>query len=140
MTILLAPHHRFTRHPIELNRPARTGERLVTMPRIIAPSERQQCAFGWRHFENHIVQIVPGAQQAKAPAGRFPARIHIDKDRDDLRLRIGVDFAVLFTAAAAHRNHVRAIRQVDIEFFLERFAEFIAAHFSEKLPARLTSG
>jgi len=128
MTILLAPHHRFTRHPVELYRPARAGKRLVTMPRIIAPSECQQCAFGWRHFENHIVQIVPGAQQAKASPGRFPARIHIDKDRDDLRLRIGVDFAVLFAAAAAHCNHVRAIRQIHIELFLEHVAELFAAH------------
>src|SRR6266536_6379392 len=43
-----------------------------------------------------------------------------------------MDFAVLFAATASHGDHVWAIRQVDIEFFLERFAEFIAAHFSDE--------
>ena len=43
-----------------------------------------------------------------------------------------MDFAVLFAATASHGDHVWAICQVDIEFFLERFAELFAAHFSDE--------
>ena len=62
MPVLLAPYYRFTRDPVELNDAARTGERLVTVPRIIASAKRQQRAFGWRDFENDVFQIRPGSQ------------------------------------------------------------------------------
>ena len=74
MPILLAPHHRLTRDPVELNDAARAGEWLVTMPRVIAAPKRQQRAFGRRHFENDVFQIRPGSQQSKLATGRFPSR------------------------------------------------------------------
>jgi hypothetical protein len=54
MPILLAPHHRLTGDPVELNDAARTREWFVTMPRVIAPPKCEQRAFGRRHFENDV--------------------------------------------------------------------------------------
>ena len=44
-----------------------------------------------------------------------------------------MDFAVFFAASAAHRDHVRPIRQVDAELFLKRLAKLSATHFLNKL-------
>ena len=86
MAVLLAPHDRLAGDPVKLNDAAWTGERLMTVPRVTAATERQQGSFGRRHFENRIVQIVSGTEQSKPATSRLPPRIHIDEDRDDFRL------------------------------------------------------
>src|SRR5438876_10477875 len=52
MAALLAPHHRLAGDPVKLNHAARTGERLMTMPRVTAAAERQQRPFLRRDLEN----------------------------------------------------------------------------------------
>src|SRR5437588_10325733 len=114
MPVLLAPYYRLTRNPVELNDPAWAGKRSVTVPRIIAAAKRQQRAFGWRHFENDVFQIRPGSQQAKLAARRFPSRIHVNKNSDDLCLGIGVDFTIFFSRTAAHGDQVPAMIRSDV--------------------------
>src|SRR4029077_8531427 len=112
------------------------GKRLVTVPRIIAAAKRQQRAFGWRNFENDVFQIRAGSQQAKLAAGRFPIRIHVNKNSDDLCLRIGVDLTIFLAATSAHGDHVRAIGEIDVKFCLERLAKLLAAHLLNQLRKR----
>jgi hypothetical protein len=81
----------------------------VTVPRIIAAAKRQQRAFGWRDFENDVFQTRPGSQQAKLAARGFPSGVHVNKDSDDLCLRIGVYLTVFLATTSAHGDHVRAI-------------------------------
>ena len=84
--VLLAPHDRLAGDPVELNHTAWAGERLMTMPRIIAAAEREQRAFGRGDFENHVVEIVSGAEQPQPATGRFPPGVHVDQDSDDFCL------------------------------------------------------
>src|SRR3954471_11339694 len=133
MAVLLAAHHGIAGNPIKLNHSTRTCERLVAMPRIIAATECQQGAFRWRDFDNHVVNTVSRAQQPKLPAGGFPSGIHINQNRDDFRLRIGMDSAVFFAATAAHRDHVGPVRQIDSELFLERLPKLVATHLLHQL-------
>src|SRR5437764_427396 len=136
MPVLLAPYYRLARNPVELNDPAWAGKRSVTVSRIIAAAKRQQRAFGWRHFENDVFQIRPGSQQAKLDARRFPSRIHVNKNSDDLCLGIGVDLTIFLATTAANGDHVRAISQIDVKFCLERFAKLLAAHLLDQLRKR----
>jgi len=123
MPVLLAPNYRLTRNPVELNDTARAGKRLVTMPRIIAAAKRQQRAFGWRNFENDVFQIRPGSQQSKLATGRLPSGIHVNKDSDNLGLRIGMDLAIFLATTPAHGDHVRAVAQIDVKLFFKRLAK-----------------
>src|SRR5207248_6746402 len=136
MPVLLAPYYRLTRNPVELNDPAWAGKRSVTVPRITAAAKRQQRAFRWRHFENDVFQIRPGSQQAKLAARRFPGRIHVNENSDDLCLRIGVDLTIFLATTSADGDHVRAIGQIDVKFRLERFAKLLAAHLLDQLRKR----
>src|SRR5262245_32449193 len=138
MAVLLAAHHGLTGNPVKLDHAAWARERLVTMPRIIAATERQQCPFSWRDLQNHVVEIVSGTEQPKPATSGLPPRIHIDQDRDDFCLRISMDFAVLFAATAAHGDHVGPIRQIDAELFFERLAKFTTAHFLDE-PCKYTA-
>ena len=133
MPVLLTPDYRLACDPVELNNAARTGEWFVTVPRIIAAAKRQQRAFGWRDFQNEVFQIRPGSQQAKLAARRFPSRIHVNKNSDDLCLRIGVYLTIFLATTSAHGDHVRSIGQIDVEFCLERFAKLLAAHLLDQL-------
>src|SRR5206468_9246784 len=45
---------------------------------------------------------------------------------------VGVNLTVFLAATSAHSDHVRAGGQIDIEFFLKRFAKLGAAHFLDK--------
>src|SRR5215208_3897650 len=105
----------------------------MPMPRIIAATKRQQRPFRWWDFENHVIEIVSGAEQPKLATSGFPSGVHINQDGDDFRVRVSVDFAIFFAATAAHRDHVGPIRQVDAELFLERLAKLVAAHFLDQL-------
>src|SRR5262249_47876398 len=109
MAVLFTPYYRLAGNPVKLNHATRPRERLVTVPRIIASAERPQPPFRWRNLENHVVEIISGTKQPKPTTGRFPTRVHIDQDRDDFRLRIGMDFAVFFAATTAHGDHVGSI-------------------------------
>src|SRR5919109_2278214 len=132
MTVLLAPHDGLAGNPVKLNDTAGSGERLVAVPRIIAATKRQQRAFGWRDLENHVFEIVSGAEQPKLTTSRLPPRIHVDQDRNDFGFRVGVNLAVFFAATAPHGDHVGPIRQIDTELFLKRLAEFVAAHLFDE--------
>ena len=54
-------------------------------------------------------------------------------DLEDLAFGVSVDAAVARAAAAAHRDRMGAIHQVDIEFVGEGGAEFVAASSSRKV-------
>src|SRR4029453_1200032 len=104
----------------------------MAVPGIIAATERQQRPFRWRDLENHVVEIVSGTEQPKPATSGLPPRIHVDENRDDFLLRVGVDFAVFFAATAAYGDHVRSIRQVDAEFLLKRVTKLIASHLLDE--------
>src|SRR6266403_4097102 len=133
MAVLLAAYDCCARDPIKLNRAAWTGERDVAVPRVTAATERQQRAFGRWHFLDHVIEIGPGTQQPQASAGRFPSRVHVNEDRDDFRFRICVDLPVLLAAAAADRDHVRAIRKIHVKFLLKGLAKLGASHLLDQL-------
>ena len=85
----MVPQHRdlpvaLRGEPVELNDTAFAGERLVTVPGIVAALEREQRARDRRNFEDDVVEVVCRAQQAQ-PAARLPPRlVHVDEDGDDL--------------------------------------------------------
>src|SRR5579862_2502054 len=90
------------RKPVELNDATLADERFVTVPRIAAALERQQCSSDGGNFDNDIVKIVRRSQQSQPSTGLIPALVHVNEDGDDFGLRIGVDLAVAGTASAAH--------------------------------------
>src|SRR5438128_7177684 len=132
MPVLLAAHHRLTRYPVELNHPAGPRERLMAMPRIVATPEREQRPTGRRHFKDHVLEVGARAQQPEAATRGFPRRVHVNKDGDDFGLGVSVNLAIFLAATSAHGDHVRAGGQIDIEFFLKRFAKLVAAHLLDQ--------
>src|SRR3974377_1989177 len=90
--------------PVELYHTTLADKRLMAMPGVARPLDRNKRARTGRNFKKNVADIVARAQQAQPAAGIFPAGIHIDEDGDDLAERIRVDSAVTRTAATAHRD------------------------------------
>jgi len=70
--------------------------------------------------------------KSKLATGRFPSRIHVNKDGDDLRIRIGVDFTVFLTTTSAHGDHIGTITKIDVKFLLKRLAKLFASHLFDQ--------
>ena len=117
------------RKPVELNDPALADKRFVAVPRIVAALERQQRSGDRGDFDDDVVEILRGSQQAEPAARLIPALVHVKKDSNDLGLRIGVDLAVGGTASATHCRDRGSSRQIDPKFVLECLAERIAVEF-----------
>src|ERR1700733_12814711 len=89
--------------PVELDDAAFACKRLVPVPGIVGPFEREQRSLGRRHLHDHVVEVVGRFQESQATAGILPARVHVDKDRDDLAFRIGMDPSILRAALTPNR-------------------------------------
>src|ERR1700722_2543770 len=126
----------FRSDPVELDDPAFAGERLVPVPGIVGPFEREQRSLRRRDLHDHVVEVVGRFQQTQATAGILPARVHVDKDRDDLAFRIGMDPSILRAALTPNRRRRRAPGELEAELLLERFAELVALEFGDKLAER----
>ena len=124
MAGLLATHHAFVRHPIDLDDAARTRKRLEAVPGIGAVEEKKQRAFVGRDFRSHVVQVGGRTQDAQPPDVGVRVIVHIKKQCDQFGLAVGVDLAVARLAASAHGRHGRPARKIDTEF---RFHD--AGHF-----------
>src|SRR6185312_5452822 len=84
--------------------------------------------------------VVGRLEQPQAPARILPGGVHVDQDRDDLALGVGVDASVLRAALAANRDGGRTPGEVEAEFLLERLAKLVALQFVEELAERGAKG
>src|ERR1700722_9113435 len=126
----------FRSDPVELDDPAFASERLVAMPGIFGPLEREQRSLGRRHLHDHIVEVVGRFQESQATAGILPARVHVNEDRNDLAFGVGMDAPILGAALTPNRRRGRAPGELKAELLLERFAEIVALEFGDKLAER----
>ena len=85
MSALLAVHDFLSRDPVELDHPPLAGKGLVAMPRIVAAFERQERPLYRRYFEDHVIQIVSRLQKSQLASDTFPARVHVEQNRDNFR-------------------------------------------------------
>ena len=69
--------------PIELDHAAIPVKRQMAMPGMVRAQESDQRAAGGRNFSGEILNVVAGAQQAKASAGIVPIGIDVQKHGDD---------------------------------------------------------
>src|SRR6185437_15526395 len=92
------------RHPVELDDPALASERLVPVPGIVGPLEGEQRSLDRGHLHDHVVEVIGRFEEAQAAAGILPGRVHIDENRNDLALRIGMNAPVLLAALAPDRR------------------------------------
>src|SRR2546427_4473413 len=132
MPVLLAAHHRLARDPVELNHPAGPEERFMAVPRIITTPECEQRPARRGHFKDHVFEVSARTQQPEPATTGFPRPVHVNEDGDDLRLGVGVNLAIFLAATSAHGDHVWAGGQIDVEFFLKRFAKLVAAHLLDE--------
>src|SRR5229473_907044 len=132
MPVLLAAHHRLARNPIELNHPAGPIERLMAVPRIFTTPECEQRSAGRGNFNDHLLEVSARTQQPEPATRAFPRPVHVNEDGDDLRRGVGVNLAIFLAATSAHGDHVWAGGQIDVEFFLKRFAKLVAAHLLDE--------
>ena len=119
----LAPHHAVVRHPVELDDAARPCDRRMAVPGMRRDAESEQRSGRRRHFGDDILEIVRRAQQPQPAARRLPGFVHIDEDGDELGSGVGMDPAVAGPRLAAHRDHGRAIGEIDGELLGEGGAE-----------------
>ena len=87
---------------------------------------------GGRDLHDRIVEVRGRFQEPETPARMLPFRVHVEQDRDDLALRVGMDAAVPGTAVAANRDRMRPASEVEAELVLEGFAELVARHLIEQ--------
>lgn len=68
----LAPHHALALDPIELHNAARSTCGRMTVPGILGDAEGEQSPRCRRHFGDHVLKALIGAQQAQASTRRLP--------------------------------------------------------------------
>jgi hypothetical protein len=134
------PSIAFGGDPIELDDPAFASKGLVAMPGIVRALEREQGSLGRGHFHDHIVEVVGRFQEAQAAAGILPTRVHVNEDRDDLALRIGMDASILLAALTANRRRGRPPGEIEAELRFEGIAEFVALQLGDELAERGSIG
>src|SRR5258708_1965427 len=81
----LVAQHALAGDPVQLEDPARAGERLVSVVRVVAAPKRDQGSLFGRDLGDDVLEVRPRSKQAKPAARLLPRRIHVEQDRDNLR-------------------------------------------------------
>ena len=79
MATRLVAEHLLTGHPVHLDHPPRSDERLVAVPRILAPPKAEQRPLLGGHFEDHVLKVRARAEQPETAPRLLPLRIHVDQ-------------------------------------------------------------
>ena len=121
--------------PVELDDPPFSRKGPVAMPGIVGPFERQKRPFRRRDLHDRIIEVVGRLQEPQAAAGMFPGGVHVDEDRDDLALGVGMDASVPRAALAANRDRRRPPGEIEVELVFESVAN-LAHQFVEEFAER----
>jgi hypothetical protein len=108
----------------------------VAVPGIAGAAECDKGAVERRHFGEIVFDVAGAAQQAEAPAGIVPAFVEVEQRGQDLVGAVGVDPPVARAAAAAHRDHQRAMGEIKPELRAERARDLGATDFIDEAPER----
>ena len=77
MATLFGVNNLLTGHPVELNCAPRSGDRLVSVPRIVRALEDQERSAIRRHFGDVVVEVIRPAQQAQTSRVLLPTLVHV---------------------------------------------------------------
>ena len=123
-------------HPIHLQCPALTLERVMTMPRIVRPLEDEQRPVVGRDLGYEIFEVCSIAQEAKPATRVRPVLIEIEQHGDDLILAVSVDLAILGPQPSAQRIHLRLPGEINSELLCDGSLEFGTIEFIDDLVDR----
>src|SRR5437773_8827718 len=124
---------------VELDGAPLALERLVPVPAVGRDLEDQAASGVGRYLGGVAREVVVVVEEPQAPLGRAPTGIQVEENRDELRLRIGVDLAVLLSGPAADGEHRRPPIQIHAETLAEQVPQFRAVHLVDQRrePARV---
>src|SRR6266849_9018561 len=113
-------------------------EGLVSVPAVRGDLENQAPSGVGRYLGGVASQVVVVVEEPEPPFGRAPAGVQVEKNRDELGFRIGVDLAVLFPGAAANGEHRRSALQIHSQALADQVPQLDAVHLlhERREPAR----
>src|SRR5437867_4707956 len=111
---------------VELDGAPLALERLVSVPAVRGNLENQAASGVGRYLGGIASQVVVVVEEPEPPLGRAPAAVQVEQDRHELRLRIGVNAAVLLSRAAANREHGRSVLQIHAQALADQVPQLDA--------------
>src|SRR6266849_269813 len=123
---------------VELDRTPLAFEGLVSVPAVRGDLENQAPSGVGRYLGRVASQVVVVVEEPEPPLGRAPAGVQVEKNRDQLGFRIGVDLAVFFPGAAANGEHRRSALQIHAQALADQVPQLDAVHLGHERrePAR----
>lgn len=133
MAALFALYYRLVQNPVQLDRAAFALIGVVTVPGIVRPPEDDQGATFGFDLCDVILKVSPAPKDSEPPTVCRPiVFVHIDQNRNDFGLGIGVNLTVALPTKAADSIHGRAVLEVDIKLLFDSFAELVPMQFVDQ--------
>src|SRR2546422_3691075 len=122
----------FGSHVVELKSAPLAFERLMSVPAVRSDPEDQASSGIRGHFRGVRAQIPVVVEEPQPPLGCAPAGVQVQKNGDQLGFRIGVDTAVLFSRAAANREHRRLVLQIHAQALAHQVPQLDTVHLLDE--------
>lgn len=125
-------HHLLVSDPIQLNNAMFPPKGLMPAISVGRAAKSEEYAPIRRNREHHILQVILAPEQTQASARALRIFIHVYQKSYNLASSIGMNLAIISSAASTYGNHSRPPRRVYPKIILHGCPEFRPAKLRQK--------